>query len=624
MLADNVVWLKKNMPYIYQQVKAWEDNKDKVASFIIETAKDGNETLKYQTEEKNLFMHSKYNPIREAEVLTEKFIEKEVVSGSEQVIFFGLGLGYHIERFVRKFPDIRYIIIEPSIEILDLFLDRIVINDLFRKNLKLIQCKLNPAEIFNTITHANERSVLIFEHPVYPQIFRDSYNQFMSSLKEIIKVKRSSFHTNIAFEKRWILNCVNNLKEILKTPNILLSDREVFQGKDALLVAAGPSLNFEFENLRKIKNEEKAFIFTVGSAINALLDQGIFPDAMVTIDPGIENQLVFKKINQMKITNIPMIFGSSVGHETFDNFAGLKAHFITSQDSLARFFLKPKNEKKLRIISDAPSVAIATLELLYQLGFKRVFLVGQNLAYFNNKHYAEGIFYPEFGDIDTCDEKLTVEDVYGNQTATNNGFFVMKAALETMISQIDIEVINTTKGGAKINGAMFRTLEELLESNLIEKEPNVNKFVTNEPFQYEESYLEQQVIKMRKDYESFCELLERIKGQIAKIDNLILNQNKKELTPMYQKLDQSLHALEKNSFAQIFALMINRIEYAIISKNIQATVKEKDEIRTVKKRISYIKSFISVLDNDAMLYLKIMNKIETDINSVMQELNNID
>ena len=69
-----------------------------------ETAKNGSLTAK----RKNLLLHSKYNPEKEADNLVNRFDSEK----KDTAIFLGFGLGYGPVEFARKFSDPTLIIIE--------------------------------------------------------------------------------------------------------------------------------------------------------------------------------------------------------------------------------------------------------------------------------------------------------------------------------------------------------------------------------------------------------------------------------------------------------------------------------------------------------------------------------
>src|SRR5690606_34518616 len=176
----------------------------------------------------------------------------------------------------------------------------------------------------------------------------------------------------------------------LSTLNILADKKHVFQDKPVLLVAAGPSLADEYDNLRYIKEHGLAYIFAVGSANRALIANEILPDAVVTYDPQEHNYQVFQPMYEKHIDTIPMIYGTSVGYETLEYYQGPKLHFITSQDSITPYFAK-NTITKSDIVDDSFSVAIITLQLLLKMNAGPIILVGQNFAFRDNLFYAKDI-----------------------------------------------------------------------------------------------------------------------------------------------------------------------------------------------------------------------------------------
>ena len=87
---------------------------------------------------------------------------------------------------------------------------------------------------------------------------------------------------------------------------------------------------------------------------------------------------------------------------------------------------------------DAPSIAI-TVQLLYKLGFNPIILVGQNLAYADNKHYAEGISYASGLRIDPVKTQglIKTKDVEGKEVYTSLSFDRMRVGLEHHIKSMD-------------------------------------------------------------------------------------------------------------------------------------------------------------------------------------------
>src|SRR5690606_4313827 len=324
-----------------------------------------------------------------------------------------------------------------------------------------------------------------------------------------LQEKRNELVTNAAFQKRWTINSIKNFSYVLNTPNILHDvDKKAFEGKPAVIVAAGPSLSEEFENLKHIKEHGLAYIFSVGSAINALIEHGIYPDAACTYDPQEHNYRVIQILKDRKINNVPLIFGSSVGYETLENYPGPMLHTLISQDTIASQLLKHNEEENIEIINDAPSIAVVTFQILSKLNVSQIILVGQNLSYKDNKLYAKGIQYDHMQTTFTDDEmkKMTlIENVHGNLVRTNDGFTSMRKQLEIYIRTFpQIEVINTTKGGAKIEDTVFIPLEEVIKEKLTCKVVSEGWYMAESNYQM--NYVRFKMQKVLRDMKQ-CERL---------------------------------------------------------------------------------------------------------------------
>ena len=61
------------------------------------------------------------------------------------------------------------------------------------------------------------------------------------------------------------------------------------------------------------------------------------------------------------------------------------------------------------------------------------------------------------------EKRIMVKDVYGNEILTNEIFNSMRFQMERFIKMTSgIEVINTTRGGAKIEGTEYIELDKLI------------------------------------------------------------------------------------------------------------------------------------------------------------------
>lgn len=612
ILIDNINILKSAYPSIWNRLKPLEDTMDN-SLFQIEETRRGDKTMCIEKDNRKLYLYSRYNPIREAEAIIEEY---EGIEPGTTVIFYGTGLGYHIDLFLQKHPDRNYYIYEPIPEMLYTYLSH---NSLKRlpslklKDIILADNELDIKKFFNKLVDKTNDKFIHIVLNSHRNIFTKEYNEFLELFKETIKDKKTSIGTNLAFQERWILNSMKNFKEVLNTPNILLEKKGAFKDKPAILVAAGPSLNEEIENLKQIKEKGIAYIFSVGSAINTLIHNNIYPDAATTYDPGKFNHNVFRKVKEKGIKDIPMIFGSSVGYETLIDYPGEKYHMITSQDTVSNYYLKNQDGEPISIMQDAPSIAVVTVQLLYELGFNPIILVGQNLAYKDKKRHSEGIHYSKNVTDEEIEKGIWVKGVYGNEVLTNEGFNRMRQQMEYYIKALsNIEVINTTKGGAHIEGTSFRELTSVMDKYLKEKVVE-DSWLEGNKTQYDKEYLKTRSEKMDRAYEKAFKLIDEYYDIINTIEKLIKNQNFNQAEKTYVKLDKALRKIERNDYFQTFILPMNRVHYKLLADSIDSLNEEKNPMEKGRRIVESFRRFMDLCKWDMEGIEEVYNEMKDTI-----------
>lgn len=613
ILVDNISLVKSNNPKLWDKIKQYENSDSKSSIFLTENTGMGSKTLYLQKDEKKIYFHSKYNPLREAETIVQSY---DNIKNNSGVIFYGTGLGYHIEIILSKYSNISYYIYEPNIEVFYNFLSSVNLAKFRSARLMGISTSLKSLgrEIGKFIDLYKEKLIIV-ELPSHRQIFPQENIEFNKRLAEIIKGKRRTMATEYSFQKRWITNSMENFKTVLSTPNIILNKKGRFTNIPVILAAAGPSLNDDIENIRYIKENKLAYIISVGSAINTLLYHNIYPDAVTSYEPKVGNQKVFAKVRDAGIKEIPMIFGTSIGCETLQSYPGKKYHMITSQDTVASYYLKSENFEVLDIVRDAPSIAVVTLQLLYYMGFSPVILAGQNFAFRGEKRHSEGVYYSKEVTDSEIEKGLTVKDVYGNEILTNEVFNSMRLQMERFIKMTSgIEVINTTRGGAKIEGTEFIELDKLIEDRLREKVVEENWLEMDET-RYDAEYLYDRMKTMNKEYEEAKRITKNYKSVLEKIRKLMKTRNLQELERTYVKLDEQLNKIEKNDFYRTFILPMNRVEYKLLTDNIDDFNKEKDPFRKAERVLKAFGDFITICSHD----IEVVKPIYDRMNEAVME-----
>ncbi|MGE7544927.1 motility associated factor glycosyltransferase family protein [Sporosarcina newyorkensis] len=566
------------------------EKEEPTGTVIVERAKTGVPTLKMVVEGKIQYIHSKYDPEKEANRLIENFSAE-----TRHVLFIGAGMGFHIKAFMATYPNTKFSVYEPNEEVLLSFLTNVQLNELPLQKLVRIFTGLSEEAIMtglHDVLQSANGMLQIFTLPMYEKVYEKQIAHITKSMVEVLKHKRLNLATTKSNQKRWIVNSMKNFPVLLKTPNILHDvSREFFCNKPAIIVAAGPSLNEEYDNLRYIKENKLAYIFSVGSAINSIIEQGIYPDATCSMDPKEKNQDVISKVKDRNIKDIPLVFGSSIGFETLESYPGEMFHMITSADKISLQLLD--TNRSIDIVWDAPTVAAVTLQLLCQLECNPIILVGQNLAYQDHKRYAEGIEYDFISSevkSEEMEKAVTVKNVYGDDIQTNISFNSMRRQLEAYVKIYrDIEVINTTKGGAQIAGTSFIELEKVLENRLRTKVVDLNW--TKASNSYDKAYIRKKIVDISRSEEKCKEIVEDALEKIKKVEVLIKNRQIKKIEILFAAFDSDFNKLKANIYYQGFIEPMLKVQNEKLAEESQFIRYESDTLKKAESVVKYFGSF---------------------------------
>ena len=126
----------------------------------------------------------------------------------------------------------------------------------------------------------------------------------------------------------------------------------------------------------------------------------------------------------------------------------------------------------------------------------------------------------------------------------------MRQQMEQYIKILhNVKVINTTKGGAHIEGTDFIELKIVIDKYLKEKVVEDNWLEGNKT-KYDREYLETQSKKMDIAYKRALKLIDDYYDTLNKIERLIGNKNFNQAEKTYIKLDKVLRKIENNDFSK--------------------------------------------------------------------------
>jgi len=610
MLENNRNFILKNYEWILDVVDTpAKDNHN--MRYEVEMKPGKLPTICASSDNKRVYLHSKYNPLEEAKRIIDHL---ENIDSYDYVVLFGFGLGYQVEYFADKYPKKPFSIYEPKLEIFKLcleirdisFLDSSGIDDFYLSDDALFS-KKKLERFINDF----DGSILFVPLPSYEIAFPREYDDFNRLFGQYTDNAKILDNTKKHNDKLHTLNALRNFEFIMNTPNIIKQDHESFRNKPAVIVAAGPSLEYEIKNLKYIKENGLAYIFSAASAISTLLDNGILPDACWSMDPNDHSIVVYNKVLTKRVDSIPLIFGTTTGAKVVDSYPGNLYHFVTSKDLVTPYYFSNEIEGE-DIIDTASSVAVVTLLALNKLEFSPIILVGQNLAYKDNRYYARGISHglgSEMLQDEHFDNLYKIPGVDGDYVYTDDSLNCFRKDMEHYIRNFNINnVINTTRKGAYIKGTIYTPLDELIRDKLKEKvvdprwEEKLQKF-------YDIKQVKLQSGSIQNEIGGFHELVARLSKLWKKV-----HASGCEYIPTkhFEEFLQIFESIMSNSFFHVFLYSMNTYECKLFIRHVRSTNITNASSVPVSLLDRFM-SFINACMGDTDIVLELMDELKYSI-----------
>ncbi|CAN7201320.1 motility associated factor glycosyltransferase family protein [Rossellomorea sp. LjRoot5] len=401
-------------------------------------------TVLVTKETEAFYLHSKYDPVFEAEKWFEG-IDPQKLKRAIQVVL-GIGVGHHIRVMLKELPHIKKIIIfDFNDHFTDWILKSGLVDDLIsdeRVEYRSIKEQRDLEYFALTIN----KDMIIYQPAL--KIFSRIFLKIRNKLENYIIQERTIIDQNEDFQKNFDLNLKQNDKGI--------GEYVKPQQDSMILVSAGPSLTKQLDYLQDASKSNKHCIGAVGTAYKPLVKKGIIPDFVMISDPSDLIQEQFEGCNTLQTS---LFYLSTANHGAVSSFKGQR--YIVWQEGYNR----AEDQAILRnepLIQTGGSVATCLLDLMIFLGARRIALIGQDLAYTNNKSHAN--FTHASREISDLAFLRKVPNFYQDGFVhTPKNLSIYLEWFEVYIgNKEDIEFWNCTEGGAYIQGWNHESFEKFL------------------------------------------------------------------------------------------------------------------------------------------------------------------
>ncbi|WMJ90226.1 motility associated factor glycosyltransferase family protein [Anaerocolumna sp. MB42-C2] len=470
---QNLNEIRANMPKLYEDItKAEQENLERRLVTQIETleTKEDQTSLIIKIEGKKYRLNSSYYPIKEARIWAEQYNYDNL---GIVVSMFGFGNGSFVRELLKHLEDgAKVIIYEPVKEIFMFVLHQYDLSDIWKNcNISFFvgeENKLNFTNAIDANTHwTNVYSQIICKHPQYDKAFLNRYRDFLIIIQENNERTFINRNTESYFGKSIVHNTISNLFCIKDANTVLEYLGKLPQDIPAIIVSAGPSLDKNIDELKRAKG--KAIIVATDTALRHLFNHDIEPDFAVTIDA----KKPAEYFSNPRCKDVPLFCKVEANHTILANHTSRKILF-SCHPYLNKIYAN--FGKLISYYAAGGSVATGAFSICAALKFKRIVLIGQDLAYGNGVTHAGG----EISSVRNEEEGIRfIEDNDGNPIKTRHDWYIYLKWFENSIELVpDIDVINATEGGAKIKGAKVMTLSDVIDQ-YCNKEVNCKDIVNS-------------------------------------------------------------------------------------------------------------------------------------------------
>lgn len=411
--------------------------------YRMEPTSSGLLTLSVTDSEGTYYLHSNANPYAAAKLMIGQYYD---VRASRYVIY-GLGLGYHVLALLEESHGLVPVTVYESDEVIIELARRMV--DLSLYEGRCLEIIYDP-DLAGFSEAASSGTIIIH----YPSLRNIRNSDIRERMRQLF-VQDSSVRNQIG---EMLANLRYNLEHIEKSVDAI---RPVIEGRDVILVAAGPSLDVNIEELKRIAQgdrlpkRDKPVLICVGTAFRKLMWTGIIPDYVAFLDAS---ERIRAQIGEFENASVSALIASTATLTITRDYAGDK--YLICQQGMTEAE-RYAAENGYEIYESGGSVATVIMDIAVKMNASRVITVGLDLAYTRNKYHADGAGRSSvIGNLDGLVEIVSQD---GSMLYTSRSMKMYQEWFEKYVSEhssTGTEFIDATEGGALINGMKNMRLED--------------------------------------------------------------------------------------------------------------------------------------------------------------------
>ncbi|MEA2091667.1 MAG: 6-hydroxymethylpterin diphosphokinase MptE-like protein, partial [Campylobacterota bacterium] len=402
-----------------------------------------------------------------------KFIENKIQSFIKNyneypfTYSFGIGNGKYYKKLFTNKNMSRVVIIEPELQILysALHLEDFS-QEILDKRFVLFH-KLTKLEA-NNLFDGNIQAVIfskVYSFDVHNKYYETFYHEDILQTNLLLANAIKQRHYGLGNDPNDTLlgvkRHIGNLPKAIKSPSLKNLVQQCKNTNTAIIVSTGPSLYKQLDKLKTI--EEYATIFCIDASLPILYKADIKPDMIFSIERGKMTTKLYESSSK-KFQEDSICVLSSVVHPAM--FKSIKSKNI-SLNFRNYSYMQYYELKEYLSLGLGMSPANMAYELTIKSRFDNCIFIGQDLAFSDDgKSHSEGHILGE-DELQENKESVLLPR-YGGEgyIPAHNAWGLFKSQLEAFVphaNKLGIKTINSTEGGARIEGTIEMSFEKSIK-----------------------------------------------------------------------------------------------------------------------------------------------------------------
>lgn len=363
------------------------------------------------------FLHSQYNPMREAEQFAAQFDDASFF------VVLGIGGGYHIAALLRRFPTATVIAVEATEDDLQFISAVPCVQHLLQDSRVHVTTAERCAPLLKMCFRPAEHERFQFcVLRAWERCMGEKAQQAAQAVQEALAEISADFSVQSHFGKLWQRNILENLALVAHASSYVPAP-SLSTEKTAAIIAAGPSLDDSIEILSS--HRDHYCVIATDTAYPALLRRGIVADAAVSVDAQLVSYEHFFSIRPQTLFVLDLCANPALVRAVARSGAPFTC--VETGHPLAQLAACYDGAHHFpHLATGSGTVTIAAAALAAHAGFSTLALFGADFAYSRGKPYTKGCYLdPRFlsrGTRIASTEQRFCALMYRTElTATGNG-----------------------------------------------------------------------------------------------------------------------------------------------------------------------------------------------------------